>query len=392
MPGHRFYNPNLSSGKFSKEESHHAVDVLRLRSGDSAAIFDGKGTEARVRLTQVSAEEVSYETLSTARTPPPSCRIRFGQALIKPVGMDLLIQKLTELGVSEIWPIASERSVSKPSGEKRISHRWESIALSACKQSGQNWLPKIYEAGPLDNFLSAPNPAPFWQDHRLTPTRSQTSARSFGDSSTSRKNPGLRSSHRPGRRFHPCGNWSCPLGRISTRLSRTPRPPIRNGLPLSRLRPSLRVQSPPLKAQLVCTDFDGTLAGENPDEPLAPEFFRWLSSSRKIGEISWVVATGRSWESLREALVFHKAPVMPDWIVTVEREIHQVKEGQAHSLEAWNKCCTETHQALFGRHGALLERIEREIGSTDEVTVIPDAGAIGLVAGSQKASTEPTLW
>jgi len=160
MPGHRFYNPNLSSGKFSPEESHHAVDVLRLRPGDSAAIFDGKGTEARVRLTQVSADEVSYETLSTARTPPPSCRIRFGQALIKPVGMDLLIQKLTELGVSEIWPIASERSISKPSGEKRISHRWDSIALSACKQSGQNWLPKIHEVGPLDNFLSAPNPAP----------------------------------------------------------------------------------------------------------------------------------------------------------------------------------------------------------------------------------------
>ena len=160
MPGHRFYNPNLSSGKFSPEESHHAVDVLRLRSGDSAAIFDGKGTEARVRLTQVSADEVSYETLSTARTPPPSCRIRFGQALIKPVGMDLLIQKLTELGVSEIWPIASERSISKPSGEKRISQRWEAIALSACKQSGQNWLPKIHEVGPLDNFLSAPNPAP----------------------------------------------------------------------------------------------------------------------------------------------------------------------------------------------------------------------------------------
>ena len=160
MPGHRFYNPNLSSGKLSPEESHHAADVLRLRSGDSAAIFDGKGTEARVRLTQVSAKEVSYETLSTARTPPPICRIRFGQALIKPVGMDLLIQKLTELGVSEIWPIASERSVSKPSGEKRIFHRWESISLSACKQSGQNWLPKIHEAGPLDTFLSSPNPAP----------------------------------------------------------------------------------------------------------------------------------------------------------------------------------------------------------------------------------------
>ena len=140
-----------------------------------------------------------------------------------------------------------------------------------------------------------------------------------------------------------------------------------------------------MTAKLVCTDFDGTLAGENPDEPLAPEFFRWLSTSRKVSDVSWVVATGRSWESLREALLTHEAPVMPDWIVTVEREIHQVKEGQAHSLEAWNKCCTETHQALFGRHGALLERIEREIGSTDEVTVIPDAGAIGLIAGSKES-------
>ena len=160
MPGHRFYNPNLSSGTLSEEESHHANDVLRLRPGDSAAVFDGKGNEARVRLTDVSSRAVSYQTLSTTRTPPLPCRVRFGQALIKPAGMDLLIQKLTELGVTEIWPIASERSVTKPSGEKRISSRWESIALSACKQSGQNWLPKIHETAPLDHFLASPDPAP----------------------------------------------------------------------------------------------------------------------------------------------------------------------------------------------------------------------------------------
>ena len=160
MPGHRFYNPNLSSGNLSEEESHHANDVLRLRPGDSAAVFDGKGNEARVRLTEVSSRAVSYQTLSTTRTPPLPCRVRFGQALIKPAGMDLLIQKLTELGVTEIWPIASERSVTKPSGEKRISSRWESIALSACKQSGQNWLPKIHETAPLDHFLASPDPAP----------------------------------------------------------------------------------------------------------------------------------------------------------------------------------------------------------------------------------------
>ena len=160
MPGHRFYQPDLASGQLPPEESHHAVHVLRLREGDSAAIFDGRGTEIRVRLRSIESECVSFETLSIAKTPRPACRIRFGQALIKPAGMELLIQKLTELGVAEIWPIASERSVSRPEGEKRISSRWQSIALAACKQSGQNWLPKIPEAASLDAFLAAPDPAP----------------------------------------------------------------------------------------------------------------------------------------------------------------------------------------------------------------------------------------
>jgi len=160
VPGHRFFNPNLNSGKLSPEESHHAIDVLRLRAGDSAAVFDGKGTEARVRLTAAERECVAYQILSTAKTAQPACRIRFGQAMIKPAGMELLVQKLTELGVSEIWPIASERSVPKPGGEKRIHSRWETIALAACKQSGQNWLPSIQEAAPLETFLAAPDPAP----------------------------------------------------------------------------------------------------------------------------------------------------------------------------------------------------------------------------------------
>lgn len=160
MAGHRFYLPDPAPGHLSPEESHHATNVLRLQTGDSAAVFDGRGTEWRVRLTSADPDRVSFQILSTTKSPRPACRIRFGQAVIKPAGMELLIQKLTELGVAEIWPITSERSVSKPDGEKRISARWQSIALAACKQSGQNWLPRIPEAGPLDAFLSAPEPAP----------------------------------------------------------------------------------------------------------------------------------------------------------------------------------------------------------------------------------------
>lgn len=140
-----------------------------------------------------------------------------------------------------------------------------------------------------------------------------------------------------------------------------------------------------MKPLLVCTDFDGTLAGENIEKPLAPDFFHWLLQAQKKATVTWVIATGRSWPSLQEALLFHQAPLLPAWIITVEREIHQLNKGQAQAHASWNTLCSETHQALFGRHGALLAQIEREIGSTDEVTVIPDAGAIGLVAGSQES-------
>ena len=140
-----------------------------------------------------------------------------------------------------------------------------------------------------------------------------------------------------------------------------------------------------MKPLLICTDFDGTLAGEDPTAILAPDFFLWLAQARKTTTVSWVVATGRSWESLKEALLFHQAPLLPDWVVAVEREIHQVKDQQAHSLQEWNDPCAETHQALFGRHGAIFEQIEREVGSAEDVTVIPDAGTIGLIAGSKES-------
>lgn len=137
-----------------------------------------------------------------------------------------------------------------------------------------------------------------------------------------------------------------------------------------------------MKPLLVCTDFDGTLTDEDPSAPLAPGFFQWLQAARQKGEVAWVVATGRSWEGLREALLHHQAPLFPEWIVTVEREIHRVQEREAHPLEQWNKTCTEVHESLFGRHGAILERIEREVGSHEDVAVIPDVGAIGLVVDS----------
>ena len=67
--------------------------------------------------------------------------------------MDWVIQKATELGVAEIQPLDTERSVARLSAEraaKRLS-RWQQVAISACEQCGRNVLPKIH--APLDIML-----------------------------------------------------------------------------------------------------------------------------------------------------------------------------------------------------------------------------------------------
>ena len=128
-----------------------------------------------------------------------------------------------------------------------------------------------------------------------------------------------------------------------------------------------------MNPRLVCTDFDGTLTTEDPTAPLAPGFFDWLQSARKNGDVSWVVATGRSWEGLREALLHHQAPLFPDWIVTVEREIHRVEGKEARSVEKWNRTCTEVHEALFGRHGAIDRKSTRLNSSHSSVSRMPSS-------------------
>ncbi len=72
------------------------------------------------------------------------------QALSSSEKMDWVVQKATELGVNEIQPLATERSLAKLSGEranKRVEH-WQQVAIAACEQCGRNVLPKIH--APLD--------------------------------------------------------------------------------------------------------------------------------------------------------------------------------------------------------------------------------------------------
>ncbi|BBI98390.1 ribosomal RNA small subunit methyltransferase E [Ferrigenium kumadai] len=151
----RFYCPPPlpTSGSFDlpPEAAHHASRVLRLREGDRVEIFDGIGNERRGVIAGISGKHVTVGELAATDTHRESpLRVVLAQALSSSEKMDWVIQKATELGVTEIQPLDTERSVARLTADraaKRMEH-WRQVAISACEQCGRNVLPEIH--APLD--------------------------------------------------------------------------------------------------------------------------------------------------------------------------------------------------------------------------------------------------
>src|SRR5579862_9578638 len=158
---HRFYIPaenwNLDALKLDAEEAHHALDVLRLKQGDRAVVFNGRGAEATVEITAAHRNSADLRRIHDAKSAPLSCKITLAQAVPKGKNMDLIVQKATELGAAAIAPLLSERTVVQfDAGEARAKReKWTAIAIEAAKQCGQNWLPEIHAPCRLKQFFDA---------------------------------------------------------------------------------------------------------------------------------------------------------------------------------------------------------------------------------------------
>jgi 16S rRNA (uracil1498-N3)-methyltransferase len=151
----RFYCPPPlpSGGTFDlpADVAHHASRVLRLREGDAVQIFDGLGNERHGVIAGIGGKRAVIGSITAVDSDRESpLKVLLAQALSSSEKMDWVIQKATELGVTEIQPIDTERSVARLSAEraaKRLEH-WQQVAISACEQCGRNTLPQIH--APLD--------------------------------------------------------------------------------------------------------------------------------------------------------------------------------------------------------------------------------------------------
>lgn len=158
---HRFYiapehwNPDdlvLTGG-----EAHHARDVLRLKRGDKAVLFNGHGREITAELIDSSPNELRFRKLTQTEAPPLRCRITLGQAIPKGKNMDLIVQKAVEIGVAEICPLMSQRTVVDldPEAAAQKQAKWQQVGIEAAKQCGQNWLANVRQPQTLKEFFSS---------------------------------------------------------------------------------------------------------------------------------------------------------------------------------------------------------------------------------------------
>ncbi|MPZ73160.1 MAG: RsmE family RNA methyltransferase [Nitriliruptorales bacterium] len=152
MTPHFFVAPEqVGSGValLGPDDSRHLVTVLRGRPGDRVTVADGTGTlwNAVYQGHQGGLVEIALLESTFLRQRHPAFTVV--HALPRQRKLDDVIQRLTELGVSRVVPVHSERSqveLDQHKAAKAVA-RWRAVALAAAKQSRRARLPVIEEVG-----------------------------------------------------------------------------------------------------------------------------------------------------------------------------------------------------------------------------------------------------
>tara|TARA_A100001011_G_C14119837_1_gene760738 strand:+ start:37 stop:747 length:711 start_codon:yes stop_codon:yes gene_type:complete len=153
MSNIRLYYPNSISKNtttlLSKEHTHYVANVMRLKRGSNINFFNQEGEWAS-EVIFLEKDRVEVKFLNKIKEPLKSLSIELAICLIKKNPMDIILQKATELGVSKITPIISERTEIK-----ELNHdRAKKIVIEATEQSNQFIPPEISKTIKLKDFLN----------------------------------------------------------------------------------------------------------------------------------------------------------------------------------------------------------------------------------------------
>ncbi|MXV76624.1 16S rRNA (uracil(1498)-N(3))-methyltransferase, partial [Candidatus Poribacteria bacterium] len=155
---HTFYVPPpqilTDTATITGSEQHHLRNVLRLTRGATIRIIDGQGNVyiAEVLDTDTNRGSSEARILSHEFHPRVAPSLTLFQGLPKNDKMELILQKTTEIGVTQIVPIHSEHALQKPSQNRY--ERWHRVVISATKQCQRTWLPELCNPQTLEVALA----------------------------------------------------------------------------------------------------------------------------------------------------------------------------------------------------------------------------------------------
>lgn len=145
---HFFTKPeNISQDRIilSGEDYKHIKNVLRMKPGEELLISDGEGMDYTCMIDSLDKEVVCKITLRNGSANESPAKIFLFQGLPKADKFEFIIQKAVELGVYEIIPVQTERSIVKYDAKKQKAknERWNKISESAAKQSHRGIIPEV---------------------------------------------------------------------------------------------------------------------------------------------------------------------------------------------------------------------------------------------------------
>ncbi|MEO8206676.1 MAG: HAD-IIB family hydrolase [Chthoniobacterales bacterium] len=136
---------------------------------------------------------------------------------------------------------------------------------------------------------------------------------------------------------------------------------------------------------LLSTDFDGTLIG-HPSDGRCISLFGDILKQHKEAGYRWVINTGRSFEHTLEGVAHFQAPVEPDFLIALEREIYcRDEQGEWQEHLEWNNTCRRQHRVLFEEVRPLMALLCAYIADSSDVNLISDGDQpVGLITTSEE--------
>ena len=155
---HRIYYPKQLKERIEiiGSKAHKIASVLRMSKEEKLLIFDGNGSSQVMKIDELNRESVllySPENIISKTKKIPE--IILGISLVKPSRFETAIEKTTELGVSQIYPMITQNtnSIFIKKINKKAMNRMKNIAISAAEQCGNDFIPQIHSPINLDKIL-----------------------------------------------------------------------------------------------------------------------------------------------------------------------------------------------------------------------------------------------